>query len=52
VENSSYPVGGLERCRHPNDLIRDANGRGEDEWIGVKGDERLELNVSLDVGST
>ena len=51
VENSSYPVGGLERCRHPNDRIRDARGRGEDEWIGAKGDDRLEIDDSARGGA-
>jgi hypothetical protein len=51
VENSSYPVGGLDRCRHPNDLIRDASGRGEEEWIGAKGDDLLEMDDSARVGA-
>ena len=51
MENSSYPVGGLERCRHPKDLIREANGRGEEEWIGAKGDDRLEIDDSARGGA-
>lgn len=54
VEKLWYPSGGLERCRHPNDRIREARGRGVDGLVNIEGGAGL-LGAGVlapDIGSS